>query len=71
MISCYPNEFDTRNEAQIDAARVALKEIKNEEYENNIYYSLCEDTSDELAQKLFDCIGVNGFFLFFIPPFFR
>lgn len=58
---CYPNEYDTKKEAQKAAAEIALLEIK--ELEESKKYPVCKDSPHDIAEQINACIGENGVFL--------
>lgn len=65
----YPHEFNTKEESQIEAARIAYQSIKEIEYSEK--YPTCMDCTTEIAYKIFECISENGVFLKFIPQIFQ
>lgn len=65
----YPNEFDTKQQAQMDVAHIAFQEIK--ELESREKYPVCMDSSNEMANKIFECISANGMILKMIPQVFQ
>lgn len=58
---CYPREYETRVEAQVATAEIALLEIKK--LEENMKYPVCKDSLHDIAQQIKACIGENGVFL--------
>lgn len=66
----YPDEFDNENDAKIGAARCALMEIKHV-MEDKGKYTVCTDSSEDIATKIFDIIDDNGRFLDSIPLAFQ
>lgn len=69
IYSSYPNEFDTQADAQSEAARIAIENIKQIEHDEK--YPVCMDSMAEIANKILECISENGVFLKFIPQLFQ
>lgn len=69
IYASYPNEFNTKVEAQNEAARIAFENIKELEYREK--YPVCMDSATEMANKILECISENGVFLKFIPQLFQ
>lgn len=59
--ACYPDEYKTKDEAQMATAKTALLEIK--ELEQCMKYPVCKDSPHDIAQQINACIGINGVFL--------
>lgn len=61
--STLPFDYPKASEAEIQAAKVALENIKD--------YPISRESSDIIAQKIFDCIADNGIFLKYLPNIFE
>lgn len=69
IYSTYPNEYDTQEEAQLEAAQIALKSLQEKDMRER--YPICVESSIELAIKVLECIGARGVFEHKIPELFQ
>lgn len=67
--SSYPNEFSTEAEAQLEAARIAMQNIRETEFSDQL--PICMDSVTEMANKIFDSLEGNSAVLKFIPEIFQ
>lgn len=58
--STFPQSFDTENESKSEAARIAIKAIKEREMVDNL--PVCTEPAAAIAEKLFDMISETGVF---------
>lgn len=61
--STEPLEYDTQLRAENAAAAKALENFKE--------FPIARDSSDRIAQKIYNCIGDNGVFLRYLPNIFE
>lgn len=61
--STHPFDYAKVCEAEEAAARIALSNIKDR--------PVSQESTDQIAQKIFDCIADNGVFLKYLPNIFE
>lgn len=61
--STAPLEYDDESRAEIAVAAKALENFKE--------FPISRDSSERIAQKIYDCIGDGGIFLKFLPNIFE
>lgn len=70
MYSTYPMDYDTEEEAQTEASKIAFQSIQQKEMDEKSR-KICMDTEGELGFKILECISSNGVFEKKIPELFE
>lgn len=69
MYSSYPHEYASMVEAQEQAASIAMQNIYETEFHDQL--PICMDSKTEIANKIYDSLEGNGVILKFIPETFQ